>query len=92
MKNTIPQSTFYFSAYPLKALNLSEAEKKSYLHIYTKSDKSLKQSINPITIGSKVLPLINPYPEHKMENAVEVKIKPSDHIEDRESDWFASYE
>ena len=87
MKNTIPQSTFYFSAYPLKALNLSEAEKKSYLHIYTKSDKSLKQSVN-----SKVLPLINPYPEHKIENAVEVKIKPVDKIEDRESEWFASYE
>ena len=87
MKNTIPQSTFYFSAYPLKALNLSEVEKKSYLHIYTKSDKSLKLSTN-----SKVLPMINPYPEHIIENKIEVKIKPSDHIEDRERDWFASYE
>lgn len=87
MKNTIPQSTFYFSAYPLKALNLSEVEKKSYLHIYTKSDKSLKQSLN-----SKVFPLINPYPEHKIETEVEVKIKSSDQIEDRERDWFASYE
>ena len=87
MKNTLALSTFYFSAYPLKALNLSEVEKKSYLHIYTKSDKSLKKSIN-----SNVLPMINPYPVHKIENAVDVKIKPSDHIEDRESDWFASYE
>lgn len=87
MKSNLPQSTFYFSAYPLKALNLSEVEKKSYLHIYTKSDKCIKKPIN-----SKVLPMINPYQEHKIENAIVVKIKPSDHIEDRESDWFASYE
>lgn len=87
MKNIIPKSTFYFSAYPLKALNLSDAEKKSYLHIYTNSDKSIKRTIN-----SKVLPMVNPYIDQKTETTKEKKINPPDHIEERENDWFASYE
>lgn len=87
MKNILPQSTFYFSAYPLKALNLSEAEKKSYLHIYTKRDKHIKLSVN-----SKILPMVNPYLETKIEAPVELNIKLADQVEERESDWFGNYE
>ena len=87
MKNVHREPDFYFSAYPLKALNLPEEEKKSYLNIYTNSDKKIKRPQH-----SKVLPMINPYPEHRMEAPVKMKNKPSDQIEERESDWFASYE
>jgi hypothetical protein len=87
MKNILPRSTFYFSAYPLKALNLSDAEKKSYLHIYSKSDKSTKRSLH-----SKILPMVNPYLEVKKEKIVEVKNKLNDRIEEMDSDWFANYE
>lgn len=87
MKSILPQRTFYFSAYPLKALNLSEAEKKSYLHVYTKSDKSIKRPVN-----SKILPMVNPYPELKKENRINKIEKSKDQIEERENDWFANYE
>lgn len=87
MKNILPKSTFYFSAYPLKALNLSEAEEKSYLHIYSKQDKKIKLSVN-----SKVFPMVNPYPEAKIEEPVVINNKPTDQIEERESDWFGNYE
>ena len=30
------QPNFYFSAYPLKVIKEQDAEKKSYLHIYTR--------------------------------------------------------
>ncbi len=87
MKNDLPQSAFYFSAYPLKALNLTEAERKSYLHIYTKSDKNIKRSLR-----SKVLPMINPYKASDTEKTTEIKNIQTDQIEERENDWFASYE
>lgn len=87
MKNILPKSTFYFSAYPLKSLNLSEAEEKSYLHIYSKPDKKIKLSVN-----SKVFPMVNPYLEDKIEEPVVINNKPTDQIEERESDWFGNYE
>jgi hypothetical protein len=36
------QPNFYFSAYPLKVIKEQDAEKKSYLHIYTNSKSKKK--------------------------------------------------
>jgi hypothetical protein len=79
---------FYFSAYPLKVLNQTESEKKSYLHIYSrpKDKKKYAESL-------KVLPMVNPYTEKdeaRLQNITR-KVQP-DNIEHRDSDWFASYE
>ncbi len=87
MKNNLQQTNFFFSAYPLKALNLTEEEKKSYLKIYSGTDKCIKRSVS-----SKILPMVNPYPENKLPGLKKIKNKSSDQIEDRDPDWFASYE
>jgi hypothetical protein len=79
---------FYFSAYPLKALNQNEPERKSYLHIYS-NPKSKKKYAE----GLKILPMVNPYSkkdEERLENSG--KQNQPDNIEHRDSDWFASYE
>jgi len=83
------QANFYFSAYPLKVLNQQEPEKKSYLHIYT-TPKGKKKYAE----GLKVLPMVNPYSqkdEAKLLKNVINQNKP-DNVEERDSDWFASYE
>lgn len=80
---------FYFSAYPLKALNQQEPEKKSYLHIISKH-KGKKKYADSL----KVLPTINPYTqkdEARLTQDLNKQNKP-DNVEDRDSDWFASYE
>jgi len=87
MKSNQRQAKFYFSAYPLKALNLPAEEQKAYLHVYKKQDKIIKRSVS-----SKVLPMIDAYKEPSSENSIEVKNIQPDHIEERENDWFASYE
>lgn len=87
MKNIHREPDFYFSAYPLKALNLPEDEKKTYLKIYSGTDKCKKRSVN-----SKILPMVNPYPDYKLTKSKEIKNKSTDQIEERETDWFASYE
>jgi len=79
---------FYFSAYPLKVLKQQEPEKKSYLHIYSKPDGKKKYAE-----GLKILPMVNPYTEKdelRLQN-LNKKTHP-DNVEDRDSDWFASYE
>lgn len=80
---------FYFSAYPLKVLNQHEPEKKSYLHIFTKpgSKKKYAESL-------KVLPMVNPYTQKDEAKLLQNVIKQTrpDHLEERDSDWFASYE
>ena len=81
------QPNFYFSAYPLKALNQKEPEKKSYLHIKTGTKKKYAESL-------KVLPMVNPYTqkdEAKLLQNVLNQTRP-DNVEERDSDWFASYE
>lgn len=88
MKNPA-QANFYFSAYPLKVLNKQEPEKKSYLHIYTKArgKKKYAESL-------KVLPMVNPYTEKdeaRLTNNFNKHNQP-DNVEERDSDWFASYE
>ena len=83
------QPNFYFSAYPLKVLNQQEPERKSYLHIITKQRGKKKYAE-----GLKVLPMVNPYTqkdEARLMQNVTRQIQP-DNVEDRDSDWFASYE
>ena len=82
------QPNFYFSAYPLKVIKEQEAEKKSYLHIYTnpKSKKKYAESL-------KVLPMINPYTEKDEARLQDLgRQQQPDNVEERDSDWFASYE
>jgi len=88
MKN-LSQPSFYFSAYPLKVLNQQEPEKKSYLHIFSKprGKKKYAESL-------KVLPMVNPYTEKdeaRLTNKLNKHNQP-DNVEERDSDWFASYE
>jgi hypothetical protein len=88
MKNPA-QPNFYFSAYPLKVLNQQEPEKKSYLHIYSKSRGKKKYAE-----GLKILPMVNPYTqkdEAKLLQDLNKQTRP-DNVEERDSDWFASYE
>ena len=83
------QPNFYFSAYPLKVLNQQEPEKKSYLHIYSKSRDKKKYSE-----GLKILPMVNPYTskdEVRLMQTLNKQTQP-DNVEERESDWFANYE
>ena len=76
---------FYFSAYPLKALNLPETEDKSSLHIYKNSDGYIR-----LTGSSKVFPMINPYKEKNTKPAY--NNDQPDSIEEKGTEWFASYE
>ena len=79
------EPNFYFSAYPLKALNLPETEKKSYLHIYRNKDGEVKAGGRV-----KILPMVNQYKEPIVKK--QEKTWPPDHIESRDSEWFANYE
>lgn len=83
------QPNFYFSAYPLKAINQPEPEKKTYLRIHTKRNGKVKY-----TESLKVLPMVNPYTakDEARLSAILNKQNHSDNIEERDSDWFASYE
>ena len=83
------QPHFYFSAYPLKVIKEQESEKKSYLHIYT-DPKSKKKYAE----GLKILPMVNPYSkkdEARLLQSLNKQNQP-DSVEERDSDWFASYE
>ncbi|HEY5967762.1 MAG TPA: hypothetical protein VIU35_07270 [Chitinophagaceae bacterium] len=83
------QPNFYFSAYPLKVIKEQEAEKKSYLHIYT-NPKSKKKYAE----GLKILPMVNPYSKKEEVRLLQSLNKQSqpDNVEERDSDWFSSYE
>jgi hypothetical protein len=80
---------FHFTAYPLKALKPSAADKKTILHVYT-GEKGIKKYV----VNTKVHPMVNPYPEKMTTPAPEKKSTAPfrDHIEDSDTDWFASYE
>ena len=83
------QPNFYFSAYPLKVLNQQEPQKRSYLHIITKPTGKKKYAE-----GLKILPMVNPYSakdEARLSENLD-KYNHKDNVEDRDSDWFASYE
>ncbi len=83
------QPNFYFSAYPLKVIKDQETEKKTYLHIYTRPSDKKKYSE-----GLKILPMVNPYSqkdEARLLQSLNTITQP-DNVEERDSDWFASYE
>ena len=83
------QPNFYFSAYPLKVIKDSDTEKKSYLHIYSRSGNKKKYAE-----GLKILPMVNPYSkkdEARLMQSLDKRSQP-DNVEDRDSDWFSSYE
>ena len=83
------QPNFYFSAYPLKVIKGSDTEKKSTLHIYTGSRTKKKYAE-----GLKILPMVNPYSkkeETRLMQNLHIQNQP-DNVEERDSDWFASYE
>src|SRR5436190_4984511 len=83
------QPNFYFSAYPLKVIKDQELEKKSYLHIYTKPRNKKKYAD-----GLKILPMINPYSQKDEARLIQNLNKQThpDKVQERDSDWFASYE
>lgn len=78
---------FYFSAYPLKVLNLPE-EKKSYLHIFYKRENKNKK----LLVNAKVLPMTLAAHDEAVKNSKEKQNTQPDNIEERDNDWFASYE
>ena len=83
------QPNFYFSAYPLKVIKEQEVEKTSYLHIFTKPSNKKKYAE-----GLKILPMVNPYSqkeEARLLQSVNKQTQP-DNVQERDSDWFASYE
>lgn len=62
MKSDIEKKIPYFSAYPLKALNLPEEEYQSAIN--------LRESSTPKTVlRIRVLPMTNPYREKDFEQA-----------------------
>jgi len=83
------QPNFYFSAYPLKVIKGSDTEKKSYLHIYTRPSGKKKYAD-----GLKILPMVNPYSQKDEARLLQNLNKQTqqDNVEERDSDWFASYE
>ena len=86
---TPSQPNFYFSAYPLKVIKGSDTEKNSYLHVYTGSRDKKKHAE-----GLKILPMVNPCSKKDEARLMQTlnKQNQADNIEERDSDWFASYE
>jgi hypothetical protein len=87
MKNNQQQTNFFFSAYPLQTFNLPAEEKRAYLHIYKTEDKGLKRLPD-----AKILPVMIACNDPQLKKSTEEKNIEPEHIEERESDWFASYE
>jgi hypothetical protein len=85
----VQETNFYFSAYPLKALNQAGNSGKSFLHIHS-NQKGIKKYV----VSAKVLPMVNPYPEKVVFKKQEpvVKMIHQDSIEERDHGWYASYE
>ena len=79
------QSTFYFSAYPLKALKLQDTE----LAAYNDRRKS------PIHIKSpgkiRVLPMTNPYRLEDFENSIPENVNAHE-VGKKDVSWFMNYE
>ena len=83
------QPNFYFSAYPLKVIKDTDTEKKSYLRIYSRAGNKKKYAE-----GLKILPMVNPYSKKDEARLMQSLAKGSqpDNVEERDSDWFSSYE
>jgi hypothetical protein len=87
MKNNQQQTNFFFSDYPSQVLNFATEEKRPYLRVYKNEDIGAQRSIT-----SKNLPAISAYNDPQLIPSTEEKNIELVHIEERESDWFASYE
>ena len=73
------RATPYFSAYPLKALKLPSKE----------TGNNTKISTTRVIGRSRVLPMINPYPEKRLSIN---KIKLPANIQPADDNWFNNYE
>jgi hypothetical protein len=73
------QAAPYFSAYPLKALNLSKKETANNGRIQTMK----------VVGRSRILPMVNPYTEKKVSIN---KIKLPANIQPVDDNWFNNYE
>jgi hypothetical protein len=84
-----PRSPFYFSAYPLKALNEEAVTKQSSDHSpYLKSVLSAKTRTSSRV---RVFPMVNPYGKTTITLTPETSELPKD-IELAQKEWFNNYE
>ena len=79
------EPNFYFSAYPLKALNLPATEKKTYLHIYRNKDGEVKAGGT-----TKILPMV--LPKKEVITPKQQKKWPPDTIDQKDAEWYNNYE
>jgi hypothetical protein len=77
--NTVP--SYYFSAYPLKALKLPGAEMEVYNKQSEKSTLKVKSNL-------RVVPMSRPYKEFKKNDKVSSELK----IQHQDIGWFNHYE
>lgn len=87
MKSNLQQTNFFFSAYPLHTLSSTTEEIRPYLRIYRNEDKGAQLSIT-----SKILPEADIYNDPTLTIITNEKNIETEHVEERENDWFASYE
>ena len=83
------EPNFCFSAYPLRVLKQNETDNKSFLHIHTS-----KHGLKKYVVNAKVFPMINPYPVNAAEqtkNRIANRQDP-DSVQERDAEWFSSYE
>jgi hypothetical protein len=80
------KSSLYFSAYPLKALKLPEAEQSSYLHISSKATD--RKRFNSRLF---VMPMADPYREEE-NNEPAVRKNNPDHLQSFDTEWYNNYE
>lgn len=80
------QPAFYFSAYPLKAVNLKEDTATSSLRVQSREEEN-----ELFRIESKVLPLINPYRAEAYKSP-DTQGRRSDAVQETGVEWFCSYE
>ena len=80
MKSSIVPS-YYFSAYPLKALKLPGTEMEVY-------NKQSERSTLKVKNNLRVVPIARPYKELKKNN----KVNPEQKIDNQDIGWFNHYE
>ena len=77
--NTVP--SYYFSAYPLKALKLPGTEMEVY-------NKQSERSTLKVKTNLRVVPMTRPYKELKKNK----KVNSDQKIENQDIGWFNHYE
>ena len=80
-------TSLYFSAYPLKAIELDEAKSGTSASPYLKAILCGKtKTLSRV----RVMPMINPYSEKRL-TVVRTSVLPAD-IELMEKEWYNNYE